>query len=90
MVAVTLLGEGDGEVLDAVGCTEAHQDFEELFELFDEEIIVFVGFDIAQENYVVEVVECAIGLRQNDDCGGECWGVRGETDAIVVLLVGQS
>lgn len=46
-VIVALFGEGDGEVLNAVGCAEFHQKLDEVAEVFDEEIIAFVGFDIA-------------------------------------------
>lgn len=47
-VIVALFGEGDGEVLDAVGCAEFHQILDEVAEVFDEEIIAFVGFDVTQ------------------------------------------
>lgn len=46
-VVVALLGKGDGEVLDAVGCAEFHQKLNEVPEVFEEEFIVLVGFDIA-------------------------------------------
>lgn len=46
-VVVALFGEGDGEVLYAVGCTKFHQEFEEFFEMFDEVVVAFVGFDVA-------------------------------------------
>ena len=36
----------------------------------------------------MEIVR-AVGSIQNDDCCGECQGVRGETNAIAVLLIGQ-
>ena len=73
-----------------VGCAEFNQILDEITEVFDVVVVAFVGFDVSQENYVVGVVECAIGLRQNGYCGRGCWGVRGETEAIAVLLVGQS
>ena len=89
-VAVTLLGEGDGEVLDAVGRAEFHQELDEGSEVFDVVVVAFVGFDVSQEDYVVREIEYTIGLGQNDDCGGEYRVVRGEADAIAVLLVGHN
>ena len=71
------------------GCAEFYQISDEVSEVFDEVVIVFVRFDVAQEDYVVREIQRAVGLGQNDDCGGECWVVRGEANAIAILLVGQ-
>ena len=38
-VIVALFVEGDGDVLDDVGCAEFHQELDEVAEVFDEEII---------------------------------------------------
>ena len=46
-VIVALFGEGDGEVLDSVGCAEFHQILDEVAEVFDEVVIAFVSFDVA-------------------------------------------
>ena len=72
------------------GCAEFYQISDEVSEVLDEVVIVFVRFDVAQEDYVVRKIQRAVGLGQNDDCGGECWVGRDEADAIAVLLVGQS
>lgn len=88
-VIVALFGEGDGEVLDAVGCAEFHQKLDEVAEVFYEVVIAIVCFDIAQEDYVVGEIEHAFGLRQDDKCCGECRVVRGEADAVTVLLIGH-
>ena len=38
-VIVALFVEGDGDVLDDVGCAEFHQELDEVAEVLDEEII---------------------------------------------------
>lgn len=65
---VMLFREGDGEVVDAVFDAESLQEDEEVAEVFDEVVISFVCFDIAQEDYVVGEIEHAIGAGQNDNC----------------------
>lgn len=67
-VVVALFGEGDGEVLYAVGCAKFHQEFEEFFEMFDVVVFAFVGFDIAQEDDVVWEIVRAVSMVQNDNC----------------------
>lgn len=47
VVALFGEGEGDGEVLYAVGCAKFHQEFEEFFEILDVVVFAFVGFDRA-------------------------------------------
>ena len=47
-----LFREGDGEVLDAVFDAEPLEEDNEVAEVFDEVVIAFVGFDVAQEDYV--------------------------------------
>ena len=61
---VVLFREGDGEVLDAVSLKEDN----EVSEVFDGEVVAFVGFDVTQEDYVVGEIEHTFSLRQNDDC----------------------
>lgn len=46
---VDVLCEGDSEVLDLVRSAEFHQKFDEDAEVFDEEVIGFVGGDVAYE-----------------------------------------
>ena len=37
----------------AVGCAGFHKEFDEVSKVFNEVVIVFVRFDVAQEDYVV-------------------------------------
>lgn len=60
--------EGDGKVLDAVFDAESLKEDDEVSEVLDEVVIAFVGFDIAQEDYVVGEIQRAVGSGQNDDC----------------------
>ena len=87
---IVLFREGNGEVLDAVFEPKSFEEDDEVSELLDEVVIPFVSLDVAQENYVVGEIVRTVRLRKNDDCGGECRVVRGEANAIAVLLVGQS
>ena len=87
---IVLFREGYGEVLDAVFDPKSFEEDDEVSEVFYEVVIAIVCFDIAQEDYVVGEIEHAFGLRQDDKCCGECRVVRGEANAIAVLLVGQS
>ena len=89
-VVVAFFGEGDGEVLDLMFDSEFHQELDEVPEVFDEVVVAFVGFDVAQEDYVVGEIEYAFGLRQDDKCSRKCRVVRGQADAISVLFIGQS
>ena len=50
---IVLFREGDGEVLDAVFEAESLKEDNEVAEVFDEVVVAFVGFDVAQEDYVV-------------------------------------
>ena len=50
---VVLFREGYGEVLDAVFEAESLKEDHEVAEVFDEVVVAFVGFDVAQEVYVV-------------------------------------
>ena len=84
-----LFREGDGEVLDAVFYAESFKEDNEVAKVFDEVVIAFVGFEVAQEDYVVGEIEYPIGLCKNDKCGRECRVVRGEADAVTVLLIGH-
>ena len=45
---VVLFREGDGEVLDAVLDAESLKEDNEVPEVFDEVVVAFVGFDVAQ------------------------------------------
>ena len=72
-----LFREGDSEVLDAVFDTESLKEYDEVSEVFDVVVIAFVGFDVAQEDYVVREIEHTIRTGQNDNCGGECRVIRG-------------
>ena len=56
-------------MLDAVGRTEFHQEFDEVSEVLDVVVVAFVGFEVSQEDYVVMEIQRAVGLRQNNDCG---------------------
>ena len=76
-------------MLDAVGNSQFFEKDDEVSEVFDEVVIAFVGFDVAQEDYVVGEIEHAFGLRQDNNCCGECWVFRGEADAVTVLLIGH-
>ena len=87
---VVLFREGDSEVLDAVFDAESLKEDNEVAEVFDEVVISFVSLDVAQEYYVIREIEHAFCMGQNDNCGGECRVVRGEANAIAVLLVGHS
>ena len=69
---IVLFRECDGEVLDLVFDAEFHQEFDEVSEVLDEVVIVFVCFDLAQEDYVVGEIGQGFGPRQNDKCGGKC------------------
>ena len=86
---IVLFRECDGEVLDAVFDAESLKEDNEVPEVFDEVVIAFVGFDVAQEDDVVGEIEHAFGLRQNDKCSRKCRVVRGEADAVTVLLIGH-
>lgn len=86
---IVLFREGDGEVLDAVFEPKSFEEDDEVSEVFYEVVIAIVCFDIAQEDYVVGEIEHAFGLRQDDKCCGECRVVRGEADAVTVLLIGH-
>ena len=86
---VVLFREGYGEVLDAVFEAESLKEDNEVAEVFDEVVVAFVGFDVAQEDYVVGEIEHAFGLRQDDKCSRKCRVVRGEADAVTVLLIGH-
>lgn len=48
-----LFREGDGEVLDLVCDAESLKEDDEVSEVLDEVVIAFVGFDVAQEYYVI-------------------------------------
>ena len=87
---IVLFREGDGEVLDAVFDAESLKEDDEVSEVLDEGVIAFVGFDVAQEDYVVGEIEYPFGLCKNDKCGRECRVVGGEADAVAVLSIGQS
>ena len=50
---IVLFREGNGEVLDAVVEAESLKEDNEVAEVFDEVVVAFVGFDVAQEDYVV-------------------------------------
>lgn len=76
-VVVVLFGEGEGEVLDAVGDPQFFEELDEVAEVLDEVVIAFVGLDVAQEEDVIGEIEHSSGLSQNDYCGGECRVVRG-------------
>ena len=77
-------------MLDAVFDAESLKEDDEVSEVFDEVVVAFVGFDVAQEDYVVGEIEHAFGLRQDNKCSKKCWVVRGEADAVAVLFIGQS
>ena len=55
-------------MLDAVGCAEFHQEFEDFFEVFDVVVVAFVCFDVAQEDYIVGEIQRVVGSGQNDTC----------------------
>lgn len=57
-------------MLDAVGNSKFFEKDDKVAEVFDEVVIAFVGFDVAQEDYVVRQIEHTFGLRQNDNCCG--------------------
>ena len=50
-----LFREGNGEGLDLVCGSEFLQEIEEVAEVLDEVVIAFVGFDVAQEDYVISM-----------------------------------
>lgn len=50
---IVFFREGDSEMLDAVFDTESLKEDNEVAEVFDEVVISFVGFDVAQEDYIV-------------------------------------
>ena len=50
---VVFFRKGDGEVLNAVFDAESLKEDNEVSEVVDEVVIAFVGFDVAQEDYVV-------------------------------------
>ena len=50
---IVLFREGNGEVLDAVVEAESLKEDNAVAEVFDEVVVAFVGFDVAQEDYVV-------------------------------------
>ena len=50
---IVLFRESDGKVLDAVFDAESLKEDNEVSEVFDEVVVAFVGFDVAQEDYVV-------------------------------------
>ena len=82
-------------MLNAVFDAESLKEDNEVSEVVDEVVIAFVGFDVAQEDYVIRKIEHAFCIGQNNNCGEECRIVkcrivRGEANAIAVLLVGQS
>ena len=55
-------------MLDLVFDTKSHQELNEVSEVFDVEVVAFVGFDVSQEDYVVREIELAVGTGQNDNC----------------------
>ena len=72
-----LFREGNGEVLDAVFDAESLKEDNEVSEVLDVVVVAFVGFDVAQKDYVVGVIEHTIGTGQNDNCCRECRVIRG-------------
>ena len=57
-----------GEVLDAVFDAESLKEDNQVSEVLDEVVIAFVGFDVAQEDYVISKIEHAFCMGQHDNC----------------------
>ena len=76
-------------MLDAVFDPKSFEEDDEVSEVFYEVVIAIVCFDVAKEDYVVGEIVRAVRLRKDGYCGGECRIVRGEANAIAILLVGQ-
>ena len=55
-------------MLDAVFEAESLKEDNEVTEVFDVVVVSFVGLDVAQEDYFVREIQCAVGLGQNDTC----------------------
>lgn len=82
-----VFGEGDGEVLDAVGHAESFEEQDELAQLFNEPVLIFDRGDGDEHHHVVgEVVE-AIRVREDDERWCKCRVFREETCAVGVILI---
>lgn len=64
-----VLGEGNGEMLDAVGRAESFEEQDELTQFFNEPVLIFDRGDGDEHHHVVgEVVE-AVRVREDNKRG---------------------
>ena len=84
-----VLGEGDGEVLDAVGHAESFEEQDELAQLFNEPVLIFGRGDGDEHHHVVgEVVE-AVRVCKDDERGREYHVFREEACTVGVILIAE-
>lgn len=84
-----VLGEGDGEVLDAVRHAKFFKEQDELAQFFNEPVLIFDRGDGDEHHHVVgEIVE-AVRVREDDERGGEYRVLREEACAVGVILIAE-
>lgn len=84
-----VFGEGDGEVLDAVGRAEFFEEQDELAQFFNEPVLIFSRGDGNQHHHIVgEVVE-VVRVREDDKRGSECYVFREEACAVGIILIAE-
>lgn len=84
-----VFGEGDGEVLDAVGHAEFFEEQGELTQSFNEPVLIFDRGDGDEQQHVVgEVVE-AVRVREDDERGCKYSVFREEACTVGVILIAE-
>lgn len=86
-VVESVLGEGEGEVLDTVGRAEFSEEHDEFAELFGEPICFVGRSDCHEQHHVVgEVVE-TVRLSEDGERQGKCRVFRDKGGAIGIVLI---
>lgn len=84
-----VFGEGDGKVLDAVGCAEFFEEQDELTQFFNEPVLIFDRGDGDEHQHVVRQVVETVGIREDDERWCEYRIFREEACAVGVVLIAE-
>lgn len=84
-----VLGEAEGEVLDAVDHAESFEEQDELTQFFNEPVLIFGRCGSDEHQHVVRQVVETVGIREDDERWCEYRIFREETCAVGVILIAE-